>query len=206
MKRQDRLAPQDSRGATVLETVVVLAIIVLFAGIVAPEVRNYFVRAKAARICAVYQMVAKGAMEYWADTGNYAYETGSSPDEADHQLFYKPSPHLPGWSGAYIDHPLSDSDNPLKGGIKLLRDIDDAVPGGGFDLDEDGVLDVVGDGSNVKPDGNVLLFYLGAGMAANDPIIEKVEETLEKSGLPDPNKGRVIVTGGALAIFIFKMP
>lgn len=197
----------SERGATVLETVVVLAIIVLFAGIVAPEVRNYFVRAKAAKICAVYHMVAKGAMEYWSDTGHYAVEDSADPDENAHQLFYKPNPHLPGWSGAYINHPLSMSDNPFKQEVRLVNNLAQASTSG-FDLDCPDPNPFLN--YEVQPSaGNAIVFDLPAGTLTEDPIIVEVEKTLEKNGYVDPTMGRVMVTGpnnSHLAIFIFQMP
>lgn len=209
MRKQDRALPPANcaqaartRGATVLETVVVLAIIVLFAGVVAPEVKNYFVRSKAAKICAVYQMVAKGAMDYWADTGKYAFEDSASPNEADHSLFYKPQPHMPGWSGAYITHPLSVADNPFKMRVRLEKNIQDATAIG-FDLDHDQLAngyEVGGSG------GNALVFEFDPTDSAVDAVITEVEKALEKDGFVDFDAGRVKKEGTKLLLFIFQMP
>lgn len=142
---------KNARGSTVLELVVILAIIILFAGLLVPEIRNYIAESRKAKFLALYQKLADAAMKYWADTGQYPIEDSRSTDQDDHQLFYKPNPFIPGWSGPYIDRPLTPDQNPYDtdgvGGpdpIILCNSLDQLPDGtppdnaSGFDLDGTG--------------------------------------------------------------------
>lgn len=185
-------------GATVIEMVVVISILVLFAGLVIPEVKNYFAEAKAAKMASVYQMVANGAIRLWSDTGEYGIENSSDAAQSAHQLFYAQSA-ISGWSGAYIDHPLTPADNPYSLSVDLKNKLDVV-----FDLDGDGSNEVDAD---PPKKGNYLKFKFSGDL--QDPILKKLDDMIDgKAGVTGENWhkiGRVKIEGDSIYMFIFTM-
>lgn len=185
--------------------VVVLAIIILLAGIVVPEVRNYLAEAKTARILAIYHATAKAAMEFWGDTGQYPLEDTDDQRAAAHPLFYKQEPNLAGWSGPYSNHPLTEGENPLKGRIYLADDLLWNNPVG-WDLDGDGTFEVPQNGP-VNPRGSMLVFF-GEGDLASDPVLLKVEAEIDGKVLPagvaaDSGRVKWLFDGGQTLLFLY---
>ena len=95
---------QSKRGVTILEVMVVLAIIALIAGLAAPRVIENFGRAKS-QAAEVQLNSIKGALQlYYIDVGRY-------PSEAQGLAALLSAPdNVEGWRGPYIEEVENLSD------------------------------------------------------------------------------------------------
>lgn len=93
-KRRNRQA-----GLTLLEMMVVLAIIALVAGLAAPRLMNSFGRAKARTATIQMETLRSAVQLFYLDTGRY-------PSEAEglHGLLNAPQ-GVQNWQGPYLDGP-----------------------------------------------------------------------------------------------------
>ena len=123
----------EALGFTLLELIVVIAIITLLAGLLTPLVKSTLDDAKVGKILSLKESIAKAAMKYWYDMDTLPEENeGAAP--AVHNLFVDPggaSPD-PKWKGPYLDAPLTKAQNPWTGNFELLSDITGEA--GGFSI------------------------------------------------------------------------
>ncbi|HET6201738.1 MAG TPA: prepilin-type N-terminal cleavage/methylation domain-containing protein [Planctomycetota bacterium] len=188
---------RPAAGFTLLELVVVLAILLLLAGLLLPNVLSVAKDARSAKILAVYDAVAKACQAYRADTAQTAQEFGdpSLAATGDHGLFLA-QPSVPGWAGPYLDQPLSPGDNPF--GLPLYCFAD--LTGSAATVNPDG-FDLTGSGSpNATGAGNFLGF-----LGVPEEVARLVDDALDR-GIPGTwaATGRVeyVSAGRRLAIFI----
>lgn len=106
---------RGERGMTLIEIVVVISILAMIAGLLAPAVSNAMQDAKATKILAVADACKKACAQHYADTGKYALEYSGSSYAAKNYHMLSLTQTYPGWSGPYMDHPLSTGDNPYGG-------------------------------------------------------------------------------------------
>lgn len=133
------------RGLTLIEIVVVVAIIALISGMLAPVVGDVMNDAKASKILAVTDALKKGCERHYADTATYALEQSDQTAAAKHMLSLTQT--TPGWSGPYLDHPLSSGDSPFGGDCIIYDDLSAAS---GFDPMGAGSASITGDGQIVE--------------------------------------------------------
>lgn len=221
---------KNSRGSTVLELVVILAIIILFVGLLVPEIKNYIAESKKAKFLALYQKLADAAMKYWADTGQYPIEDSRSTTQANHQLFYRQN--IPGWSGPYIDKPLTREQNPydmdndnLPDQLVLYNELErlDGVPDvtlfssmDGYDLDGNSATGAVGPGNEIHKADTTNHVYPGSRLIIINNtqntqlgIHPDIEAAIDRNIGGNPaSSGRVKFSnnlGPSKSIFIFTM-
>jgi general secretion pathway protein G len=97
MKPSSKPSPvRDDRGLTLVEMLVVLAILALVVGLVAPRVVDYFGRAKSTTAKLQIENLAAGLDLFRLDVGRYP-----SPAEGLAALAQRPAA-LPAWKGPYI--------------------------------------------------------------------------------------------------------
>jgi prepilin-type N-terminal cleavage/methylation domain-containing protein len=141
------------RSFTLVELMVVIAIIGILGTIVAPAVGDAIIKARVAKVVALAHTLETACDNYFGDTNTYAREYGSNSyiDPGYHNLFYNPG--IATWSGPYIKKPLQSLDNPFAPTsftylYANLASTGTCVPaGGGFDLNGDGVNDRTGAGN-----------------------------------------------------------
>lgn len=96
---------RDSRGLTLVELVVVIAIIGILAAILAPNALNSIEKSKVAATLADFQAIKGAALGYYADTG--AWPPSAAPG-ADPGLYAKVG-NPTGWNGPYLDRWAANS-------------------------------------------------------------------------------------------------
>lgn len=130
-----------NQGFTLIELMVVMAIIALLATVLLPAITDIMDRANASKLVSVVDSLRSGCDAHYMDTGYYAREqatpwaTGSSW----HRLAFDVGSQ--GWNGPYIKSPLSSGDNPWKDRIIMYprtRGWENDRGGRGFDLDGNG--------------------------------------------------------------------
>lgn len=97
------------RGFTLIELIVVIAIIAVLSSIIAPNAFRAIEKAKVARFCEDYRAAKAGIYAFYADTGTWpcdddnmgnALITGGPSGACDAVANYR---DRPGWDGPYID-------------------------------------------------------------------------------------------------------
>ncbi|MBI2264425.1 MAG: prepilin-type N-terminal cleavage/methylation domain-containing protein [Armatimonadetes bacterium] len=134
------------RGFTLVELLVVVAVIFILASLFIPSAGSLIDRSKAAKICANQKNLQSGCIAHYTDTGRYAYEvdvTESGVGVNEHQLSMRQT--YGGWAGPYMDRPLNWNDNPFNQDIDIGQDL--STWAGNFDLDRNGSLEAVGPGN-----------------------------------------------------------
>ena len=145
------------KSFTLIELMVVIAIIGLLAGMLTPSIIKLVDKAKAAKLTAVADTLSTGCAAYHMDVGGYAYEYAKEwyPQSRNHQLSFSAGPT---WNGPYIKVPLSRADNPGDYVVWMYARTngwESSTGGQGFDLNGDGTIDTSA-GWNV---GNDVVFY-----------------------------------------------
>lgn len=118
---------QRKSGFTLLEIVIVVAIVTLLAGVLIPGVRSHIDSGRAARIVTMVDNMKSACLRFYTDVGRFPVEDSGAPD-----AMFMDAPHhelsmdqtVAGWDGPYLDHLLSVNDNPSKQSISLSTDID----------------------------------------------------------------------------------
>ncbi|MBN3040249.1 MAG: prepilin-type N-terminal cleavage/methylation domain-containing protein [Candidatus Omnitrophica bacterium] len=107
---------------TLVELILVVAIIAILAAVVTPNILSAREDARAAKLVLTIETLKKAALKYYADTGRLPIE-GTSYNELSENAAVSswmwPQPAngqpIPGWNGPYISHVLSANDNPYEG-------------------------------------------------------------------------------------------
>lgn len=119
----------QSPGFTLLELVIVLAVMTILSGILIPIVKQIIDNSKVAKVLGLIDSLTSACKRYHMDTAQFATEDGSSTLPAAHTLSYNPNvdpenPVAAGWDGPYIDGPLLNAQLPFTGAtIRLLPSV-----------------------------------------------------------------------------------
>lgn len=142
------------RGFTLVELMVVIAIIGVLSSVLIPQVNGFIDKAKATKMMSVADTLTAACTAYNADVGRYNAHEYAAPyytAAGDHELSYDNG--QPNWGGPYIKAPLSKSENPFDDRVWMYEAANNwasATGGQGFDFNADGVVDTVaGEGNNV---------------------------------------------------------
>ncbi|HET6203637.1 MAG TPA: prepilin-type N-terminal cleavage/methylation domain-containing protein [Planctomycetota bacterium] len=183
-----------ARGFTLLELVVVIAILAVLAGILTPIAKSAIDDSRATKIVAVYSALSKASQKYYFDTNGLAREYSDDTATTNRRFSSDPaSLGVVGWKGPYLDKPLRDADNPFGTTVRLLDSLDLATPGAaGFDLLGTGAPNRTGTGNCVRFD----------GVPSN--IARLVDETLDR-GTPGTwsQTGTVEYDAATQQLFVF---
>lgn len=101
----------EDRGFTLVELMVVIAIVGLLASALTPQVSNLIDRGKTAKIVSAVKSLETAELAHYSDTGFFATEWDyyESPTAGYHALSMSQS--YAGWMGPYIPKPWNYSDN-----------------------------------------------------------------------------------------------
>ncbi|MBN3040861.1 MAG: prepilin-type N-terminal cleavage/methylation domain-containing protein [Candidatus Omnitrophica bacterium] len=144
-----------SSGFTLIELILVVAIIALLAAIMMPVIAAARLRARVAKTVQLADTLKHACIMYNSDTGSYAREDAGSPGPANRGLTIDYG--ISGWDGPYIEKELTYTNKDA--GIGYMGPGPSHTPLGGirnqlwgYDLDGDGSLD-----KPVNSDGNELI-------------------------------------------------
>jgi prepilin-type N-terminal cleavage/methylation domain-containing protein len=140
------------KGFTLIELMVVIAIIGILGTVISPAIGNAVNKARIAKIVATIHTLETGAESYYSDTGGFATEYGSSyyNGVAYHGLALDDA--RANWAGPYIKTPLAGGNNPYNPNsfVYMYANLTGgACNPNGFDLNGDGTLDRTGEGNFV---------------------------------------------------------
>ena len=191
-----------TQGFTLLEIVIVVAILALLFAVIAPVAKEMIDDAKVTKILDLKSRLLEAAQRYHLDTGKFPVENSgplSGPLWApkDHKLSMDPGGVVV-WNGPYIDKPLSFEDHPFGGQIQLLSTLKRASHVG---------FDLLGDGDLLDTNGSMLVIH-----NLTSKFAQKVDKVLDghKPYLTGPwdKQGEVawIVSSRDLVIFLMADP
>lgn len=142
--RRDMMNNSRQSGFTLIEIVVVIAVLALLAGLALPMLGSTTNDARVTKILAGLDQQRKAVQRFHNDTRQYATERSDRTGESNHELTM--NQRITGWKGPYLDHVLSQADNPFDDAVLIYPDLE---PAGGFDQDGDGRTDARGHGQIV---------------------------------------------------------
>jgi len=149
-------------GFTLLELVIVLALIAALAGVVSLRSGKYIQRGQVSSIVQLASNLKTACATFYADTGQYPREYDMAKYKGNKRELTI-SQTLPGWDGPYLEKGLTaNTDNPF--GALHLYDSASGAGNKGFDLDGDGTDDAKK---------NLCMLYL-------DGITQEVAEKLDE--------------------------
>ncbi|MFP4641519.1 MAG: type II secretion system protein, partial [Dehalococcoidia bacterium] len=119
-------------GFTLIELMVVLAILGIIVGLVVPNMFGVIGEAEATQIQGQHEKMREAAFQYYADTSEYPTEWSGhavSGNEGEHQLSTNADnsgntdPGVNGWAGPYLDRPILQ-ENSWDGYWGIVEDIE----------------------------------------------------------------------------------
>ncbi len=178
------LGRRNRSGFSLIELVITMTIMAILVGVVSMRSGALTTKAQATRIAETVETYETACVAFYGDTGQNAIEYTGYTGATYHRLSQDPS--IAGWSGPYIERPISAADNPANTTVHLYGAAYYANSDG-FDIDGDGTADVA-----VNAACNILAFW---GMTtelakAIDTIIDRSATTANWQ-----NTGRVEFNG-----------
>ncbi|OGX26653.1 MAG: hypothetical protein A3J51_00420 [Omnitrophica WOR_2 bacterium RIFCSPHIGHO2_02_FULL_45_21] len=129
---------------TLIELIVVIAIIGLLAAILTPQIGNIVDKSKAVATLAVYKVIESACINHYNDTGNYAQEWNVYYAGAGYHNLSES--YYAGWNGPYLK-PFGYGINPTKGWPAISNSLGTWNADSGFDLNRDGTAEKTGAGN-----------------------------------------------------------
>jgi len=139
-------------GFTLIELMVVIAIIAILGVMITPQITRAMDKAKAAKIVALADTFRTAGEMYRHDLGGFGLEYAAPgyTGPANHQLSMNPG-GATAWNGPYLRTPLTTGQNPFGnhflGVYRSLSVWPSGAGGIGFDLDMNGTVDTTGNGN-----------------------------------------------------------
>ncbi|TBR15274.1 prepilin-type N-terminal cleavage/methylation domain-containing protein, partial [bacterium] len=145
------------KGFTLVELMVVVAIIGVLGTVLLPQVTGLVEKAKASKIVSLVDTLRTACSSYYSDVGTYPneYSAPTYLGAANHRLSIA-QPTISAWAGPYLHTILSRADNPYVNTILVYAQTNNwatAAGAQGFDLDGDGTVDTT------TNQGNFVVFY-----------------------------------------------
>lgn len=97
---------RNRAGFTMIEIIVIIAVISILAGFLSPTVMKQIQRSKVAKVKTEAEALATAFSDYFADTGqwpNWDGVTNQTVDLVDYRVFYTNANNIAGWDGPYLD-------------------------------------------------------------------------------------------------------
>jgi prepilin-type N-terminal cleavage/methylation domain-containing protein len=97
---------QKRAGFTMIEIIVIIAVISILAGFLSPTVMKQIQRSKSAKVKAEIEAISTAFSDYFTDTGqwpNWDGVTNQTVDLVDYRTLYTNAGNTAGWDGPYLD-------------------------------------------------------------------------------------------------------
>lgn len=112
------------KGFTLIELMVVIAIIAVLAAVIAPQVFRQVAKGRAASVESFYNSVKTAATSYFSDTG--AWPASCNPANCNtiagvNGGFVAAATNNPGWDGPYLDRWPTANGNPFAGNYNWVN-------------------------------------------------------------------------------------
>ena len=180
--------PNSRSGFSLMEIIVAVSILSILAAALATRAGGMIEKGKSGKIINLVSTLKTACTAYNVDTGNFAREYSGYP-VAHRKL--SGTQTEPGWSGPYLEGPITHAQNPYGGQMHLY----DLVTAGnwisGFDVDADGTLDVTGNAS--------MLYMNGIEESEAKSINDAIDLGLTGSW---QDRGRVVYQAGSKRLLI----
>ncbi|MCG2711374.1 MAG: type II secretion system GspH family protein [Candidatus Omnitrophica bacterium] len=146
---------RKQRGFTLVELMVVIAIIGILGTVLIPSVTKLTDKANAAKLVSIVDSMRTACDAYYNDISTYAWEysTPNYTGAGNHRLSLDSG--AAAWNGPYINSPLSRADNPWDNQSRVYSvtsNFYSSSSGNGFDLDGNG-------GEETTAVGNLMTFF-----------------------------------------------
>ncbi len=186
-----------NKGFTLLELIVVIAIITVLAGILAPVVKSSLDDAKVAKVLALVDTAKKAAQTCYYHTDQFPRQ-GVNGVSTYVDLTDNDTNAWANWKGPYLDNPLGVSSNPWGGDIY----INNVTAGEG--ASPDGYVNIGGFAAGANTDGGELVIT-GVPEARAEDIDLAMDGPPPGGSLDRKTDGRVeySVTSGVAEVRIF---
>lgn len=202
---------KSQNGFTLLELVIVLAVLAILSGVLVPMVKQMIDRSRTAKILAMIDTLETACKRFTKDNRGDAstqtvLESGNPADIAvdQHRLYYGPvagngtgytPTNYPSWGGPYLSDPLNNNSLPFTGGtVVVSRSIDGCAGAAGYQL-----VSTLFTSSTTNPRGGYELVLTGV------PLRWKTDIEMALDGADDADDGKVEWAGSdpyTLRIFL----
>lgn len=181
--------PKTARGGfSLMEIIVAISILSILAATLAMRAGGMIDKGKTAKVVGLASTFKTVCASYHADVGTYAREYANSSN-GNRRLSVKQN--SAGWSGPYLESPLTPGQNPFGGTVHLYDNVKAGNRIPGFDVDGDGTLDV-------KTNAN-MLFFTKVPPEAAESIDGSIDRDLKGNW---EKNGRVRYKAGKQELFI----
>lgn len=98
---------RNERGFTMIEVIVIVAVLAILGGILTPMVIKEIAKSKVTRAAADMEAISTAFTQYYADTGYWPEKYTGTTDRRttlrDYKCFYVNDKSLTGWDGPYVE-------------------------------------------------------------------------------------------------------
>lgn len=171
-----------------MEIIVAVSILSILAATLATRAGGMIDKGKSAKIVNLISTLKTACTAYNMDTGYFAYEYSNYAPV--HRKLSGTQTET-GWSGPYLEGPLTHKQNPYNGSMHLYRTVTAGSWITGFDVDGDGTDDVTSDGC--------MLYLTGLEEAE----AKRIEDAIDAGVLGTwQDTGRVVYQSGSKRLLV----
>ncbi len=133
--------PSRSGGFSLMEIIVAVSILSILAAAIAIRAGGMIDKGNSTKVVNLVSTLKTACAAYHADVGSYAYEYSGA---AASSRKLSGTQTTAGWSGPYLEGPLTHAQNPFGGSMHMYNRVTAGSRITGFDVDGDGTEEVTG--------------------------------------------------------------